>query len=142
LILKAALLQQLPDGYVNRRDIPFVYSIALVGMPNIRDYKSDIREEEKTLGSASPFHIVKTAKTLRNFTIKEVTRLYAQHTKVTRQVFSEAVVQKAFSQSQGQPWLVNAIACEIVEQICEVSEILPKHVEQAIQAFIQRRDTH
>ena len=40
---------------------------------------------------------------------------------------------------------MNAIACEIVEQILEgdVSrEILPQHVEQAVQTLILRRDTH
>ena len=51
-------LRQLRDGYVNRRTIPFVHSVALVGMRNIRDYKSRIRDDEETLGTASPFNIV------------------------------------------------------------------------------------
>jgi hypothetical protein len=55
------------------------------------------------------------------------------------------VVESVYHHTQGQPWLVNAIACEIVEQILEgdVSrEILPQHVEQAVQTLILRRDTH
>jgi hypothetical protein len=140
-----AFLRQLRDGYVSRHDIPFVHSIALVGMRNIRDYKSDIRDDRKTLGSYSPFNIVKTSKTLRNFTQEEITQLYAQHTQETAQVFSPQVIQKVYENSQGQPWLVNAIACEIIEQILEFDvsrTILPTHVEQAVQTLILRRDTH
>jgi hypothetical protein len=140
-----SFLRQLRDGYVNRGSIPFVHSIALVGMRNIRDYKGKIREERETLGSASPFNIVKASKTLRNFTQDEMTKLYAQHTDATGQRFSPTVVQKVFENTQGQPWLVNAIASEIVEQILESDvsqEIQPAHVEQAVQTLILRRDTH
>jgi hypothetical protein len=47
-----SFLRQLRYGYVNRARIPFVHSLALVGMRNIRDYKGKIREERETLGSA------------------------------------------------------------------------------------------
>lgn len=64
-----SFLRQLRDGYVNRYQIPFVQTVALVGMRNIRDYKGRIREERETLGSSSPFNIVSDALTLRNFTL-------------------------------------------------------------------------
>jgi len=138
-----SFLRQLRNGYVSRDNIPFVHAIALVGMRNIRDYKGNIREERETLGSASPFNIVKTSKTLRNFTQDEITKLYAQHTQATGQVFSQPVVERIYHYTQGQPWLVNAIACEIVEQILRwEGDILPEHVEQAVQTLIVRRDTH
>ncbi|MCP4396282.1 MAG: ATP-binding protein, partial [bacterium] len=57
-------LQQLRYGYVKRSRTPFIHSIALVGMRNIRDYKGNIREDRETLGTASPFNIVKRALTL------------------------------------------------------------------------------
>jgi hypothetical protein len=47
--------------------------------------------------------------------------------------------------TQGQPWLVNAIAREIVVKILKndfSQTINPKHVEQAVQTLIIRRDTH
>ncbi|MCP4696983.1 MAG: ATP-binding protein [Gammaproteobacteria bacterium] len=140
-----SFLRQLRDGYINRDQISFVRSVALTGMRNIRDYKGKIREERETLGSASPFNIVKVSKTLRNFTRDEISGLYAQHTRETGQAFPPAVIQKIYHYTQGQPWLVNAVACEIVEQILErdVSrKILPAHVEQAVQTLIFRRDTH
>ncbi len=140
-----SFLRQLRYGYINRRRAPFVHSIALVGMRNIRDYKSKIREDRETLGSASPFNIVKTSKTLRNFTQDEIADLYAQHTAETGQIFSPEGIASVYQYTLGQPWLVNAVASEIVECILppDVSQpITPKHVEQAAQAIILRRDTH
>lgn len=140
-----SFLRQLRDGYVNRSRSPFVHSIALVGMRNIRDYKAKVREDRETLGSASPFNIVKASKTLRNFTQDEISALYAQHTKQTEQIFPPAVIESVYHYTQGQPWLVNAVACEIVEQILHSDfsqAIVPEHVEQAVQTIILRRDPH
>lgn len=140
-----AFLYQLREGYASRRLVPFVPSVGLIGMRNIRDYKGKIREERETLGSTSPFNIVTEALTLRNFTRQEIADLYAQHTADTGQVFPEAVVDAAFEWTGGQPWLVNAIAREIVMKILESDisrPILPEYVEQAAQAIMLRRDTH
>jgi AAA-like domain len=140
-----SFLRQLRDGYVNRNQIPFVQSIALVGMRNIRDYKGKLREEQKTLGSASPFNIVSDSLTLRNFNAAEIAKLYAQHTEITGQVFSPAVIETVSDNTQGQPWLVNAIAREIVVNRLNYDFSQPIHLEyvnQAIQTIIKRRDTH
>jgi hypothetical protein len=140
-----SFLRQLRYGYVNRARIPFVHSLALVGMRNIRDYKGKIREEQETLGSASPFNIVAESLTLRNFTVEEFAKLYSQHTSLTGQVFSPAAIETISHYTQGQPWLVNAIAREIVVKILnhDFSQIISQaHVEQAVQTLIMRRDTH
>jgi hypothetical protein len=138
-------LRQLREGYVNRGDIPFVHSIALVGMRNIRDYKSRIRPDSATLGSASPFNIVTKALNLRNFTAAEVAELYTQHTTEIGQVFEPQAVDYAFEQTQGQPWLVNAVARECVEEINKrdyVTPITQSMAEQAVQNIILARGTH
>jgi hypothetical protein len=57
------------------------------------------------------------ALTLQNFTNQEIRRLYAQHTQQTGQVFSDQVVEQVYHYTQGQPWLVNAIAREIIVKI-------------------------
>jgi hypothetical protein len=114
-------------------------------MRNIRDYKGKIREERETLGSASPFNIVTKVMTLRDFTKEEVSALYAQHTEVTGQVFSPEVIDSVYHQTQGQPWLVNAVVREIVTEILESDyskSVTPEHVGQAVETIIQRRDTH
>jgi len=140
-----AFLRQIRSGYVSRSSIPFVHSVGLIGMRNIRDYKGKIREERETLGSASPFNIVTEAMTLSNFTKEEVDSLYAQHTGATGQVFSPEVTEDVYHQTQGQPWLVNAVAREIIVKILGSDfsrPVEPDHVMQAVETIIQRRDTH
>ncbi len=114
-------------------------------MRNIRDYKAKIREDRDTLGSASPFNIVSDAFTLRNFTQDEITRLYAQHTEQTGQVFPVDVIECIYQYTYGQPWLVNAVAREIVKNILKSDfsqPIIPDYVAQAVQTIILRRATH
>ncbi len=140
-----SFLRQLREGFVSRSMAPFVHSVALVGMRNIRDYKATLRKDQDTLGSASPFNIVKRSLTLRNFTPDEVTTLYAQYSAETGQDFGPAVVDRVFHFTQGQPWLVNAIAAEIIETILQhdtTQKILPEHVDTAAQNLVVRRDTH
>ncbi len=140
-----SFLRQLREGYINRGQIPFVQSLALVGMRNIRDYKAKVRDERDTLGSASPFNIVTESLTLRNFSQTEIAELYAQHSAQTGQVFAPDLLAELFAQTQGQPWLVNAIGREITRNILHrdtTKKGLPAHLQTAIQNLIQRRDTH
>ena len=141
-----SFLRQLRDGFVNRaRGVPFPSSIALVGMRNIRDYKAQVRPGGTTLGSASPFNIAAKSLTLANFTEAEVGVLFVQHTDDTGQVFPPAAVARAFYWSQGQPWLVNALAHEVVDGILGMDYGLPISAElfdEAAERLILRRDTH
>ena len=139
-------LRQLRDGFVNRvGGQPFPSSVALVGMRNIRDYKAQIRPGGNTLGSASPFNIAAESLTLVNFTEAEVGALYAQHTADTGQAFSPETIARAFHWSQGQPWLVNALAHEVVDEILGKNYGKPVSADlfdEAAERLILRRDTH
>lgn len=138
-------LRQLRAGYNSRANIPFAHSVALVGMRNIRDYKSKIREEKETLGSASPFNIVTESLSLGNFSFNEVFSLFNQHHKNTGQGFNKKVLERIFYWTNGQPWLVNAIAREIVVKILvdDYSKTITEEmVDQAAKNIILRRDTH
>jgi type II secretory pathway predicted ATPase ExeA len=138
-------LRQLRDGYNTRSRIPFVHSIALVGMRNIRDYKARIRPDSASLGSASPFNIVTKTYMLKNFTKDEIRSLYSQHTEDTGQQFDESAIDMVYEQTQGQPWLVNAIVCEVITEMLDYDYSKPvtqELVEEAIQTIILRRDTH
>ena len=114
-------------------------------MRNIRDYKARVRPDSQTLGSASPFNIVTKTYTLQNFTKEEVTSLYQQHTGRTGQQFDDEAIDYIFEQTQGQPWLVNAIAQEIIVEILNADysqTITAEMANTAIQTIIFRRDTH
>ncbi len=140
-----AFLRQLRNGYVNRVETPFVHSIGLIGMRNIRDYKGKIREDRETLGSASPFNIVTEALTLRNFSREEVAQLLAQHTRDVGQAFSPEFIDRIFYYTQGQPWLVSAIAREIIVKMLSEDYSRtpsPSHVDQAVETIIRCRHTH
>lgn len=140
-----SFLRQIRDGYVNRSMAPFVHSLALVGMRDVRDYKAKVRGDKETPGSASPFNIKTKSLTIRNFTRNGVALLYAQHTDATSQVFPSEVVDWIFDQTQGQPWLVNAIAREMVMEIAKNDPTVTLSMamgKDAVQNIILRRETH
>lgn len=137
-----SVLRQLRDGYP-RRPRGFPQSLALIGLRDVRDYKVAAGGSRR-LGTASPFNIKVESLTLRNFTQSEVASLYGQHTAETGQVFTPEALQLAFDLTQGQPWLVNALARQMVEVLVPDSSVAltSEHVEQAKEILIQRQDTH
>ncbi|PZU92102.1 MAG: polyketide biosynthesis operon protein CyrO [Pseudanabaena sp.] len=136
------VLRQLRDGFP-RRPQGFPQSVALVGMRDVRDYKYASGGGER-LNTSSPFNIKVRSFTLSNFSLAEVRNLYQQHTEATGQIFTEEAIDLAFHLTQGQPWLVNAIAKEITEYIAKDpnTPITPELVTQAKEILIQRQDTH
>lgn len=140
--LLISVLRQIRDGY-RLRPRGFPWSLALIGMRNVRDYKLASGGADRT-HSASPFNISAEALTLRNFTHEEIGELYGQHTAETGQVFLPEAIDRAFELSQGQPWLVNSLARQIVTVlVTDVSTpITAAHVDQAKDLLIQRQETH
>lgn len=137
-----SILRQLRDGYP-RRPHYFPHSLALIGMRDVRDYKVTSGGSTR-LQTASPFNIKVKSLTLRNFNASEVSQLYRQHTEATGQPFTPEALQAAFDLTQGQPWLVNALAKEVVEELLPDSPkaIEAVHIHQAKEVLIQRQDTH
>ena len=137
-----SVLRQLRDGYP-RRPGGFPHSLALIGLRDVRDYKVAAGGNDR-LGTASPFNIKVRSLTLRNFNIEEVADLYAQHTAFTGQKFKPETIQLVFDLTQGQPWLVNALAKEVVEALVTdpTISITPAHIQTAKEILIQRQDTH
>ena len=73
-----------------------------------------------------------------------MSQLYEQHTSETGQCFESDVIQRVFQLTQGQPWLVNALAKEVVEELVPdpTQSIWVKHIEVAKDILIRRQDTH
>jgi hypothetical protein len=137
-----SVLRQLRSGYPNR-PTGFPQSLALIGVRDVRDYKVASGGSTR-LNTSSPFNIKVESLTLGNFSLADVANLYQQHTAETGQVFFPAAVQRAFDLTQGQPWLVNALARQMVEVIAPdpTEELTPDHVNTAKEILIQRQDTH
>jgi hypothetical protein len=137
-----SLLRQLHSGYPARPQA-FPWSIALVGLRDVRDYKVSASELGR-LGTSSPFNIKERSLSLRNFTRDEIADLYAQHTADTGQAFTSGAVDRVHHLTDGQPWLVNALARMIVEDLVPDRGVIidESHVDTARRRLIQGRETH
>jgi hypothetical protein len=141
-----SFLTQLRRGYIDRSQTPFPYALALVGMRQVRDYAISTEERRAVswLGTTSPFNITAESATLRMFTEEEVGELLLQHTQATGQRFEDAAVKHNWYLSQGHPWLVNALAAEVVHRdVMDRSiSVTADHVESAKETIIIERRTH
>jgi type II secretory pathway predicted ATPase ExeA len=141
-------LRQIRIGYNNRSDSKsskFPRSMALVGLRDIRDYLVQVRSDNESKGLVSRFNIIKDALTLPNFTQDEIGILYRQHTEASGQVFEDKAIEWAWYWSEGQPWLVNALADEAIVKILKMdfgSAITSAIIDEAAENLIKRRDVH
>ena len=136
------LLRQLRSGFPLRPQ-GFPHSLGLVGMRDVRDYKVKSGGSER-LNTASPFNIKSDSLTLSNFNFEEVQELYLQHTDATGQIFTPEAIHHAFYLTDGQPWLVNALARQATEVLVKdvTQSISAEVINQAKEILIQRQDTH
>ena len=137
------VLRQLRAGFPDRPG-GFPASVVLCGLRDVRDYKAASGGDPERLGTASPFNVKLKSLRLGDFTDGEVRELYAQHTAATGQVWTEGSLVRAFEVTRGQPWLCNALAREIVEEMAvpPAEAITRDHVEQAKERLILARATH
>jgi hypothetical protein len=138
-----SVLRQLRDGY-RSRPRSFPASIVLCGLRDVRDYKAASGDDPTRLGTSSPFNISVESLRIGDFTFGEVAELYGQHTAETGQEFMPDALERAFGCSQGQPWLTNALAREIIEKIGvpPPTVITVEHVDEAKERLILARATH
>jgi hypothetical protein len=138
-----SVLRQLRAAYGGRGQ-GFPHAVVLCGLRDVRDYKAAAGGDPNRLGTSSPFNIKVESFRLGDFTFEQVTELYAQHTTATGQRFTPDALQRAFHASQGQPWLVNALAAEVVDKlkINPPEPITDAHMDQAVERLIVARATH
>ena len=139
-----SLLRQLRSGYT-LRPAAFPQSVALIGLRDIRDYRIFSGKEKRFVIGGSAFNIKDKSLTMGSFSKEETFALFAQHTAETGQQFSAEALDLIFDQTQGQPWLVNAVGRELCFEAHKVPDgrtITPEDVHKAIEILILRRDTH
>jgi len=138
-----SVLRQLRAGYPNRPG-SFPASIVLCGMRDVRDYKAASGGDPSRLGTSSPFNVKVKSMKLGNFTREQVAQLYGQHGKETGQEFLPDAVELGYGLTRGQPWLVNALAREVVEEMRVPARvaITVAHIEEAKERLILARATH
>jgi hypothetical protein len=94
----------------------------------------------------SCFNIKARSLKLGDFSQDEIRSLYTQHTMETGQVFEEEIYPKVWELTHGQPWLVNALAYELTNEMPEgmirQNPITLMMLEDAANRLIIARDTH
>ncbi|HRI69709.1 MAG TPA: AAA family ATPase [Polyangium sp.] len=138
-----SVLRQLRAGFYKRPQA-FPASIVLCGLRDVREYKAASGGDPERLGTASPFNIKVTSMKMSNFDQDQIGALYQQYTVETGQAFTADAMQRVWEATEGQPWLVNALAREVTEimQVPVTESITAEHVDQAKERLILARATH
>ena len=136
-----SVLRQLRSGY-DLRPEAFPQSVILCGIRDVRDYRIHSRSQNEIIAGGSAFNIKATSLRLGNFSRDEVTALLAQHTAETGQAFTPEALHRVWTQSQGQPWLVNALCDEACSGNADNQSISEADILNAQEQLILRRETH
>ena len=139
-----SVLRQLRAGY-QQRPGGFPQSVVLCGVRDIRDYR--IRSSSgEVIAGGSPFNVAAKSLRMGDFTEAETRALMAQHTEETGQRFSPSAQEAVWTQTRGQPWLVNALcagACFDNKAGRDRSRVIETHdVHAAREELILSRRTH
>ena len=139
-----SVLRQIRAGYANRPK-HFPQSIVLCGVRDIRDYRMTMADGEVITGG-SAFNIKAESLRLGDFSRTELVALYQLHTHATGQVFTQEALDLAWVSTDGQPWLVNALAEQVTWKIHanrDASVTIDFALMRAArEALILRNDTH
>ena len=140
-----SVLRQLRSGY-DLRPSAFPHSVVLCGVRDVRDYRIHARSEPEVVAGGSAFNIKAVSLRLADFSRAEVMALLGQHTAETGQAFRPAASERIWTQSQGQPWLVNALAADVCFRNARGRDrarpIIEDDVIEAQEQLVLRRETH
>ena len=140
-----SVLRQLRAGY-DLRPTHFPQSVILCGVRDMRDYRIFSAKDQNYTSGGSAFNIKAKSLRLGDFTGTEVRALLAQHTRETGQAFRPSAMERVWDLTQGQPWLVNALA----QQACfedrsgrdRSRAIGERAIDDAKETLILNRVTH
>ena len=140
-----AVLRQLRAGY-DQRPHSFPQSVVLCGVRDVRDYRIHSASANAVVAGGSAFNVKAESWRLGDFSQADVAALLGQHTAETGQAFTAAAVETVWSQTRGQPWLVNALADEACFRTRLNRDRSRPIDEEAVRAsqerIILRRETH
>ncbi len=140
-----SVLRQLREGYPSR-PARFPQSVILCGVRDVRDYRLRADDGKAVITGGSAFNIKAKSLRLGNFSQDEIAALYQQHTDATGQAFAADGPAYVMAQTNGQPWLVNALAQEVCFEMDAGRDrsrpISLEMIDQAKERLILRRDTH
>jgi len=139
-----SVLRQLRAFYI-KRPKSFPSTVVLCGVRDIKDYRIQVDGQDIITGG-SAFNIKSKSLRLGNFSEEDVRNLLEQHTAETGQIFEEDCYSLMMNDTDGQPWLVNALAHEVTYEMKENRDrnisITKEMLQIAKERLIQSRQTH
>ena len=140
-----SVLRQLRAGYPDRPR-RFPQSVILCGVRDVRDYRIRSAAENQIIAGGSAFNIRAESLRLGDFSRRDVESLLGQHTEESGQAFTDEARSEIWDLTQGQPWLVNALAYEACFRNKtgrdRSREITGDAIQDAREQLILRRETH
>ena len=140
-----SLLRQLRSGYPKRPGA-FPQTIVLCGVRDLRDYRIHAGSEREVITGGSAFNIKAKSLRLGDFSAEETRTLLLEHTRETGQVFTPEALDRVWELTQGQPWLVNALAYRACFELRagrdRTQPIALDLIDQAKEQMIVERVTH
>ncbi|MBL8253525.1 MAG: AAA-like domain-containing protein [Candidatus Competibacter sp.] len=140
-----SLLRQLRAGYP-KRPAQFPQTVILCGVRDLRDYRIHSSSEQAAITGGSAFNIKAKSLRLGDFSAAEVAALLREHTLETGQAFAPDALDRVWTLTLGQPWLVNALAYETCFEMRAGRDrsqpITVAMIDQAKENLILRRVTH
>ncbi len=140
-----SVLRQLRAGF-DMRPQGFPHSVILCGVRDVRDYRIHSGSTNEIIAGGSPFNIKAKSLRLGDFSEEDVAALLAQHTEESGQEFSPEAVKTVWNRTNGQPWLVNALAKRLCFERGEVRAygraIEEEDVREVEEDLILARETH
>lgn len=140
-----SLLRQLRAGYL-KRPRHFPQTVILCGVRDLRDYRIHARSEPEPVTGGSAFNIKAESLRLGDFTVDDVAALLQEHTTETGQAFTAEAQARVWDLTQGQPWLVNALAYHVCFRQPEGRDrsrpVTVEQIDQAKEYLIVNRVTH
>ena len=136
-----SVLRQLRAGFPTRPEHA-PWSVVLCGLRDVREYKTASGGDSERLGTASPFNVKIKSLSLDTLTPVQVEQLLGQHTHATGQGFEPDALARVAELSGGHPWLVNALASEVVREMKVQGPISRAHVDEAKERLVLARATH
>ena len=140
-----AVLRQLRAGH-HLRPAGFPQSVILCGVRDVRDYRIHSGSAKTMVAGGSAFNIKAESLRLGDFSPDEVRDLLGQHAAETGQPFIDGALDAIWTRTQGQPWLVNALAYETCFRGALAEDrsrpVTQADMVKAQEALILRRDTH
>ena len=140
-----SVLRQLRADHPHRPK-RFPQSVVLCGVRDVRDYRIHSSSANTLVAGGSAFNVKAESLRLGDFSRADVCALLGQHAEETGQAFADEALEAVWTQTRGQPWLVNALAYQTCFKGDKAADrtrrIEEADVMDAREALILRRDTH